>query len=266
MTLTSIFTRKTIFSASLVAFFFVFSITNGYANNERKGTIIETMDAANYTYLNIKTANQQVWVAIPTTSVKVGEKVTYLQGMAMTNFHSKSLDKTFDSIIFSPGLEGHDKRVIATASAEQQQTSSFADAVNKENKKPAQPQMDSNNTSGSAGAMVPFLEANVEKAEGENSYTVEEIFENAKSLDGKAVRIKGKVVKVSPNIMGKNWIHIQDGTGDPMKNSHDLVITTTDLAEVNQVILIEGVMAANKDFGYGYKYDAIIEEAALIQE
>ena len=258
--------RKTIFFASLIASLFVFSIANGYADNERKGTIMETMDAANYTYLNIKTATQQIWVAIPTTSVKVGEKVTYLQGMVMTNFHSKSLEKTFDSIVFSPGLEGHDKRVVATASTEQQQTSSFADAVNKENKKPAAPQMDSNNTSGSAGAMVPYLEANVEKAVGENSYTVEEIFENSKSLDGKAVRVRGKVVKVSPNIMGKNWIHIQDGTGNPMKNSHDLVITTTDLAEVNQVILIEGVMAANRDFGYGYKYDAIIEKAALIQE
>ncbi len=258
--------RKTIFFASLIASLFVFSIANGYADNERKGTIVETMDAANYTYLNVKTATQQVWVAIPVTSVKVGDEVTYLQGMAMKNFHSKSLEKTFDSIIFSPGLEGHTKRVIAPAPADQQQTSSFADAVNKENTKPAAPQMDSTNTSGSAGAMVPYLEANVEKALGENSYTVEEIFENAKSLDGKEVRIKGKVVKVSPNIMGKNWIHIQDGTGDPMKNSHDLVVTTTDLIEVNQVILIEGTMAANKDFGYGYKYDAIIEEAALIQE
>ena len=63
--------------------------------------------------------------------------------------------------------------------------------------------------------------------------------------------------------MGKNWIHIQDGTGDPQKNTHDLVVTTDGMAEKGEVVTIEGVVAANKDFGSGYKYEVIIEDAKV---
>lgn len=257
---------KMLFFAVGSFFLFILTTSSGFAENERQGTVVETVDAANYTYLNIQTSTQKVWVAIPASVVEIGEVVTYLQGMVMADFHSKSLNKTFDSIIFSPGLEGKEKKVVQTASAPQQSSSSFADAVANENNNPASSQSGSGNTSGSAGAMVPYLEANVEKASGENSFTVGEIYENAENLNGKKVRIRGKVVKVSPNIMGKNWIHLQDGTGDPMKNSHDLVVTSNELADVNDVILIEGTMAANKDFGFGYQYIAIIEQAALIKE
>ncbi len=259
-------TSKIYFLTFITAISFMFYVGFGHAETERQGTIVETMDAASYTYLKINTATQQVWVAIPATTVKVGEEVTYLQGMVMADFHSKTLDKTFESIIFSPGLEDGDKKKVQPTPAPQKTSSSFAEAIKNETKKPATPPLNSANTSGSAGAMVPFIEAKVEKASGENSYTIEEIFDKADTLDGQNVRLRGKVVKISPNIMGRNWIHVQDGTGDPMKNSHDLVITSTELVEVNQVILIEGVMVANKDFGFGYKYTAMIEQAALSTE
>ena len=258
--------RKMLFLVLGSFFLIMLTTSSGFAENERQGTVVETLDAANYTYLNIQTSTQKLWVAIPASVVEVGEVVTYLQGMVMNDFHSKSLNKTFDSIIFSPGLEGKDKKVDKTVSTPQQSSASFADAVANENNNPTSSQSRTGETSGSAGAMVPFLEAEVEKASGENSYTVGEIFDNALNLNGKKIRIRGKVVKVSPNIMGKNWIHIQDGTGDPMKNSHDLVVTSNELAEVNDVVLIEGTMAANKDFGFGYQYVAIIEQADLIKE
>ncbi len=65
--------------------------------------------------------------------------------------------------------------------------------------------------------------------------------------------------------MGKNWLHIQDGTGDPGSNTHDLVVTTDGEAEKGAVVTVEGIIAANKDFGSGYKYDVIIEEAVITQ-
>ena len=70
------------------------------------GTILETMDAAGYTYMNLDTGTQKLWVAIPQSKVTVGEKVAVVEGMEMKNFHSNSFDRTFDSIIFSPGLVG----------------------------------------------------------------------------------------------------------------------------------------------------------------
>ena len=65
--------------------------------------------------------------------------------------------------------------------------------------------------------------------------------------------------------MGRNWIHLQDGTGDPMSNTHDLVVTTTETVENGKTITIEGVLAANKDFGAGYKYVAIVEDAKTVK-
>jgi hypothetical protein len=114
-------------------------------------------------------------------------------------------------------------------------------------------------------AVSPLQELAVEKAEGENGYTVEEIYAQAADLAGKKVKIRGKAVKISPAIMGKNWIHIQDGTGNPMNNSHDLVVTTNDMPEKDSIILVEGVLAKDKDFGAGYMYNVIVEEAVVTQ-
>jgi len=65
--------------------------------------------------------------------------------------------------------------------------------------------------------------------------------------------------------MGKNWIHIQDGTGDPTTNTHDLVVTSSAIVEKDTVISLEGVLAAGKDFGAGYRYDVLIEDAVVVE-
>jgi aspartyl/asparaginyl-tRNA synthetase len=92
---------------------------------------------------------------------------------------------------------------------------------------------------------------------------VGECFEQAKNLNSKTVRVRGKVMKVSRMIMGKNWLHIQDGTGNPLKNEHDLVVTTADEPAVDAVVTVEGTLNANRDFGAGYKYEVIIEDAKV---
>ncbi len=230
------------------------------------GTVLETMDASGYTYLHLDTGTEKLWVAIPASQVEKGKKVTFLDGMVMKDFHSKTLDKTFPSIIFSPGLDGMGSKSPHASSAKKKQgSSSFADAVKKETTQKAAPSTPSQISGGSSGAVVPFIETKVEKATGENSYSVEEIFAKAKELDGKKVRVKGKVVKFNPNIMGKNWTHIQDGSGDPMNNTHDLVVTTANQTATDEIIVIEGMVSANKDFGFGYKYDVLIEDAEIIR-
>ena len=140
---------------------------------------------------------------------------------------------------------------------------SFGDAVKAETPStaPAIPQQQV--SGGSTAATAPFVEIKVEKATGDNACTVQEIFSRHKELAGKIVRVKGKVVKYNPSIMGKNWIHIQDGSGDPMQNTHDLVATSMETAVVGEVVTIQGKLAANKDFGAGYTYVAILEEATV---
>lgn len=231
------------------------------------GKVLETMDAGGYTYLLVDTGKGQQWVAIPAAKIKTGDDVSYYDGMVMDKFVSKSLNRTFDTIVFSPGLVGQEAPQPGAAKADANGatgTDSFASAVNAEAPVPAM--QAKTESGGSVGAMAPFTEIKVEKAAGENGYTVAELFADGTNLDGKTVRIQGKVVKYSPKIMGKNWIHLQDGSGDPLKNTHDLVVTTSAEAPKGQeIITIEGTVRANKDFGSGYSYVVLVEEAKIIQ-
>jgi hypothetical protein len=110
---------------------------------------------------------------------------------------------------------------------------------------------------------VPFSKVKVEKSTAPNGYTIAELFAKVASLNKQKVTVRGQVVKVNPNIMGRNWIHIQDGTGDPAKQTYDLVVTSSDMAKIGDIITIEGTLAADKDFGFGYKYDVIVENAVI---
>lgn len=224
------------------------------------GTIIENMDASGYTYMLIETGAGQSWVAIPATPVEKGAKVTYYEGMVMKDFTSKTLNRTFDAVVFSSGLAGQSNEPAQKPG----QDDSFAAAVKAEKKVgTASPDPAMAASGGSSGAIVPFEEISVEKSTAANGYSVEEVFTKAKELTGKKVQVRGKVVKFSPLIMGKNWIHLQDGTGNPMQNSHDLVVTSDETVEVDSVVTMEGILAAEKDFGAGYKYAAIVEEATI---
>ena len=225
------------------------------------GKVLESMDAAGYTYINVETETGEKWIAVNLSAVEVGEEITFMDGMVMQNFFSKSLDRTFPEIVFSSGLVGKGATPPGMPPAGTG-ADSFSQALSSEGTAlaPAAGEM----VTGSKKAVVEFAEIKVDKAPGENSYTVAEIFSKATELNGQTVVIRGKVVKVSPRIMGRNWIHIQDGTGSPGDSTHDLVITTSQEAGADcDIITMEGVLTANKDFGSGYSYAVIIEEASL---
>ncbi|MCP4269622.1 MAG: DNA-binding protein [Candidatus Brocadiaceae bacterium] len=197
------------------------------------GTVAETMDSGGYTYILLQTKSKMFWVAISETKVDVGQEVVLAPGFEMVEFHSKSLNRDFDSIIFSEGM-----------------VSQGGEPAEKPKKK----------TLGSSGAKPTIQkDVKVEKAEGGNAYTVAELFEKRKELDNKDIVLKGEVVKVTARIMNKNWLHIQDGSGSAQEGTNDMVVTTMDLPSVGDTVTIKGVLFSDKDFGSGYKYNAIIE-------
>ena len=254
----------------LLVFVPVLTAQQNSQSNTVEGTVLETMNAAGYTYVNVSTPDGTRWVAIPESKIETGASLAFSPGMEMKDFHSKSLGKTFPSIIFSPGLAGQKPASPhgSLASSKPKATDSFEAAVQAERQAASSPSSQiqpAQGSGGSQGAIAPYSEISVEKAAGENSFTVGELFEKKKELDGKQVRIRGQVVKYNPNIMGRNWLHLQDGTGDPMHNTHDLVVTTTAEIGSPEIITIEGTLAADKDFGAGYSYAVIIENAAIIK-
>ena len=245
-----------------------------------KGKAKEVLTGGGFTYVLIAAEKGDTWVAVPQTKVAVGEACTVAEGQVMQNFPSKSLNRTFAEIVFSPGIEGKkaemgeahggeaavDPAMKPAAAGTAAPAGAFGAAMQKEGgPAPAAsaPAASGETAPGSGKAVVPFVELKVAKASGENGFTVADIFGKAASLKGKKVKIKGQVVKFSPQIMGKNWLHIQDGSGDPLKNTHDLVVTTAGKAEKGDIVTVEGVLAVDKDFGAGYKYAVIVEDVAI---
>lgn len=224
-----------------------------------KGKVLESASGAGYTYLLVEGDQGKVWAAIPESKVEVGQEVAVQPGMVMKAFESKALNRTFDQIVFSPGLED------AGAAAAAAKTDAPKPAA--ESGTPMDEAAVEALSGGSSRAIMPAAgdELKIAKAEGENGRTVEECFAEAGKLDKQKVRVRGKVIKFSPQIMGKNWLHIQDGSGDPTKNSHDLVVTTMEDVKKDAVVMVEGVLSKDKDFGAGYKYAVIVEDAKVVQ-
>lgn len=201
------------------------------------GKVVETMNSGRYTYLLLENKGKKIWVAVPEMKITVGQEVTFMPGVEMQNFTSKTLNRKFESIIFSAGPVAQQGMVNTDAAK---------------------------TNIGSAGAKPSTAEKiKVAKATGANAYTVGEIYKNKETLNNKNVVVKGKVIKVSAGIMGKNWIHLQDGTGSSKDGSQDLVVTSQDLPSVNDVVTASGTLYKDKDFGAGYKYSVIIEKAVV---
>lgn len=199
------------------------------------GKVVETMNGGGYTYVNLENEGTKTWVAYPALETRVGETLSFKNCMEMANFPSKALNRTFDSILFcsAPEIAGAAKAAPAKPAAAK-----------------------------TAPATGPIK---VAKATGANAYTVEEIFAKSAALNGKQVVVKGQVMKVASGIMSRNWIHLQDGSGKADQKTNDLVITSNDLPEVGDVVTVSGTLAKDKDFGGGYKYNAIIENGSAKQ-
>ena len=206
------------------------------------GTVVETMNTAGYTYVQVDTGKEKIWAAAPEFQVKVGDLVTVPPGSLMQNYQSKTLNRTFEQIYFVAGIS-----VAGTEPTPSKMPPGKAGAPH-ENIVPPTPQD------------IDF--STIKKAEGGKS--VAELYAEKGSLSGKKVSVRGKVVKFSASIMGKNWIHLQDGTGETGTN--DLTVTTSANAAVGDTVLVKGVLATDKDFGYGYKYDIILEDAEVTVE
>lgn len=210
------------------------------------GTVLETMDSGGYTYIQFDTGSETLWAAAPKFEVSVGDVVNVPPGMAMENYNSKTLERDFDVIYFVGAITPGDATLP-----------------------PADPDFDSD---AAMQAAHPNPQATVAKdavdftgltvPEGGN--TVAEVFSGKSEFSGQKVSIRGKVVKFSPQIMGKNWIHLQDGTNH--EGANDLTITTSAMAAEGDTVVVSGIVVTDKDFGAGYKYDVIIEDAELTVE
>lgn len=195
------------------------------------GTVQEVLQANAYTYLQLKEQDDLYWIAITKRDVNVGDTVSFGNALEMTNFVSKDLNRTFDTVYFVSQIDGGSQPSAPAASAM---------------------------TSPHEGRPVAE-KAEISVAPAEGGISIGQLFTNPQSYAGKPVLIRGQVTKVNHAIMGKNWVHLQDGTGDGQH--YDLTLTTQDDAAPGEVVTFEGTITLNKDFGSGYAYDVLMEDA-----
>lgn len=196
------------------------------------GNVTETLDAGRYLYVEVDTGEKRVWAAGPQAQVKVGDSVYFPSGMPMVDFVSKSLGRKFDLLYMVDAI-----RVASSGT-----------------QKPG---------NGASDSQREIDTSKVEPADG--GYTVAQIFEHRVDLSGREVAIRGRIVKFNRGIMGRNWVHLQDGTVGP-EGANDLVVTTNGNAEVGSIVLVRGTVVTDKDFGSGYAFDVLIEEASLVAD
>ena len=221
------------------------------------GTVIETMNAAGYTYVYVDNGEEKIWAAAPAFAVKVGDEVMVPEGMAMHNYHSQSMDRDFDVVYFVES--------VLNASNPTMPSPSMGSGMMGGGASPADMQMPEGHPSVSGSAAPEGVDlTNIVKAE--NGLTIAEIYAGKAELSGKSVTLRGKVVKYSPQIMGTNWIHLQDGSGDQEAGTNDLTVTSSVQVNVGDTIVVSAPLTLDKDFGYGYKYNLIMENADVMVE
>lgn len=206
----------------------------------------EVIQGSSYTYMKVKENMSERWVAVTKQEIANGEVYYYDNALQMNGFHSKELDRTFDVIYFVNQIS---KTPVQQSSAGSMGMGGMS-GMGGMNMSPHSGKVESNQES----------EITLEKTESE--LTVADIFSKREDYSGKETEIRGVVVKVNNNIMGKNWVHIQDGTQSGQ--DYDLTITTSENVNVNDEVTFKGKITLDKDFGAGYFYDVIMEEAELV--
>lgn len=206
--------------------------TTQAVSKTHKIQIIEYLDGGSYAYIHVDESGDKYWMAISNNKVEVGETYYYDGGMVMKNFESKELGKTFDLITF----------------ADEIRTTVETKVINKEN-----PHVNTDK-------VVTDL-IKIEQPKG--GTVLKAIFSDKKSFDKKNITVRGKVIKVNNGILDRNWVHIADGTQFGDKKS--LTVTTSELIKVGDTVTFKGLITLDKDFGYGYVYDILLEDGELIK-
>ena len=192
----------------------------------------EILQTTKYTYLHVMEDTNLHWLAVPTVVFSVGDTLYYQGGLLMPDFKSKELDRTIGNVLF-----------LELVSKNPEGTKKTQKTAPEHSGKPKQSKLD----------------ISLDPAPG--GITIAELFRNRDQYSGKVLRIRAQVVRFKSGILGKNWIHLQDGTSDGDK--FDLTATTNATVTVGDVITIEGKVTLNKDYGSGYFFEVIMEDASL---
>lgn len=205
-----------------------------------QGTVVENLPAGSYTYSRIRaTDGAELWAAAPGGSPTLGTVVTVSTTLPMANYHSATLARDFAMVYFVSGYD--------TVGAVSPTVPAWHPAVQPGEHCPPV----------SAEKMATVIATRSEG--GVAVKQVAQVWTDRASLAGYRVTVQGEVTKFTPGVMGRNWIHVKDGSG--AAGTDDLTVTTSGQAGVGERVVVTGTVRIDQDFGNGYRYAVLIEEA-----
>ncbi len=211
-----------------------FAISDQSVNEDQKAIVKEVIQTTSYTYLRVEKNNEDLWLAVIKQDFTEGAVIYYTGGLKMTNFESPELKRTFETVYFVQN--------ISNSPIEMNSSMNMPDSHSKK---------------------APLKKLDIQISQPEGAVSIGELYEKRETYSGKLVKVRGQVTKVNTSIMGKNWIHIQDGTSSG--ESFDLTLTTDQQPKEGDIITYSGIINLDKDFGMGYFFAVILEEAKLVE-
>ena len=223
------------------------------------GVVQETLDASDYTYMRLKTSGGETWAAVSKDVREEGRP---------GHRRERDVDGRLRKQDAEPEVRAHRlrqprRRKLPPRSPDPPPAPVSAHGSASE--APQRSQMAAQHAA-VAGGPADAGDVAVAKAEGKDARTVAQVFAERLSLKDKTVSVRGKVVKANSSIMGRNWIHIRDGSGSREKKDDDLTVTTQDGAAVGDIVVVKGVVHVDRDFGAGYSYPVVLEDAKVTRE
>lgn len=197
--------------------------------------VLESINAAGYVYILGDEEGTKKWFALTARKVQKGDVFFYENPLVMTDFYSKELDRPFDEVLFLSRVSKNALDLDPEKVAPQKRSS----------------------------GKITTDQLDLQVAIPESAKSIAQLYENKEDFKGQKVKVHGQVIKFFPQIMNTNWIHIQDGTS--FNGKYDLTITSKETVQVGDEITFEGVIAVDKDFGYGYFYELLLEKAQIIK-
>lgn len=198
----------------------------------------EVLQTKQYTYIKGKEGSEEIWIAVSKMDAEVGKIYFFQGGLRMSDFPSKELKRTFKEILFVDQIATTASSVEKSAAPSQAETQMV-----------------------SKGSSIDIEKKEIKIKRNSGDISIASLLKNKDTYSGKTISIKGQVVKFTPGIMKRNWIHLQDGTA--YSGKFDLTITTDETVKLGDVINIDGIITLNKDFGFGYFYEVIMENASI---
>lgn len=216
---------------------------------EFQGKVLETMSTDTYTYVRVSDGKQEAWAAAPRFAVTVGEQVAFSMAMPMKDFKSETLKRTFPVVYFTGEIRKLGAGGAAAAPSAQAGGNPHGSGMSAK----------------APGTPTPSAAPMERIASPAGGLAIATLVAKPADYAGKRVTVRGKVVKFNANIMGKNWLHLRDGSAPAgaAAGADDITVTTSGTAKLGDVLTVTGTVATNRDFGSGYSYAVMIEEATL---